>query len=737
MGSTASTLPSISLLVPLLHIGSCDQHAYLTPNKLEDSGAVITALADDTACEAPDSDESSCWTLVADTPGNRNFHLKLSLDDSWAFQSSGNTTLRIELMFHCEAALNFVSSDLVVAFTRSDTDQYFANLVTMGSSTNDADDMYPQCSASPPSSPYANGDPESLVGVYSTSKETRWQKLTADGGIDDDDDAASTVHECTSTFSQKNTLMLTLSNHPATNHMTYSFKKPDAEEVECYFAASRGISDIYFAMNDYYGQKDLLNIVYFSVFKEYREDESNGSPTRSTTQNPQHSESSTVVGQQPIKSDNEATNHGALTTVIVFLAVLLALTLCGIAAYWAHRREVMKTMKQVVRTMSYHPNQVGFEQDTPNGEFERDGNPRRGHHQQVGDNESSPEPSLMKAAPQHVMTTNGLMITKTGDSSEDDDARSDVDEDDDHTIASLTTPYNGTFGSRTPMGSTDGLSLGLQSGGMTMTNLTNFGTQSLGISEMNQFAQRSYGNTAGSGGDFYPKVSEITIDVDGQQVESGVVPVNKRQYNVPYTNITKKQFKMLQAAIKKCRTPSDFQRLGSIVKSGQVPHHEVDDDDEDEDDDAHDDFDDETVNINMPMPHGRGAVQGHYAMHSHEVDSEDDDDDDHHQMHQMHHMQQGQPMQPMQHDQYDHRQYDEHPDHSDPDLSESGNGHRTRQGLVSATRKDTEDTTRSNQRRESSLDKEDLSNRLEVLAKLEPLPALRDNLHQSRLQNGY
>merc|ERR1711972_1032141 len=71
--------------------------------------------------------------------------------------------------------------------------------------------------------------------------------------------------------------------------------------------------------------------------------------------------------------------------------------------------------------------------------------------------------------------------------------------------------------------------------------------------------------------------------------ESGMVPQiqapQQFKRNVPFKNVNPKQFKMLQAAIKKCRTPSDFQRLGSIVKSGQVPDHEPDDDDDDDDDD--------------------------------------------------------------------------------------------------------------------------------------------------------
>ena len=507
------------------------------------------------------------------------------------------------------------------------------------------------------------------------------------------------------------------------------------------------------------------------MFKSYQPIPT-AAPTPTPTTRPTLSPTSSLDPEpQNLNSNGNGgtTDHRALTTVIVFLAVLLALTLCGIGAYWAHRREVMKSMKSMVRTMSYHPNQVGFDQETPNGERSPHFKSHNGHsHQGVKDEEdSSPEPSLIKAAPQHMMTTNGLMMTKTGDTSEDDDAQSELDEDDDdRTIASLTTPYNGTFGSRTP----DMLSIG------TRSIVTNFGTQSIGLSEVHhQFGDHPHGgngyisspnrsgahsgvSTAISGGDLYPKSTEISIDISGmardfgggssggissgngmikvqrgmidsngmgnnygahhphgppphgmghiQQIspESGMVPQiqapSQFKRNVPFKNINPKQFKMLQAAIKKCRTPSDFQRLGSIVKSGQVPDHEPDDDDDDDDDD----------DIDEDLERNGTFQRVQHVQPSDTTESEDSGYDDHD---------------------------DHHHDHDDHHVNHHINHHDNHQGQRLMPRKETEESMRTSQRRESSLDKEDLSNRLEVLAKLEPLPALKGNLHESRLDNGY
>ena len=139
---------------------------------------------------------------------------------------------------------------------------------------------------------------------------------------------------------------------------------------------------------------------------------------------------------------------------------------------------------------------------------------------------------------------------------------------------------------------------------------------------------------------------------------------------------------------------SDFQRLGSIVKSGQVPDHEEDVEEEEQ------------------FQH-RGHQHLHRGDHRQHVPAHSSDSE-----------------------QSDVEEEWARPREHDHESSDSGHDH-VHQGQVVSPRKDTEETLQSNKRRESSLDKEDLSNRLEVLAKLEPLPALRDNLHQSRLQNGY
>merc|ERR1719410_2004281 len=104
------------------------QNAFLKPTILSSNGATITTLADDTACTPSSAADDACWSLEADSPGNTGFHLQLSLDDSWCFESTANTTLKIEIRFNCNTLLN-KGSDVVMAFTSTDSTQYFANLL--------------------------------------------------------------------------------------------------------------------------------------------------------------------------------------------------------------------------------------------------------------------------------------------------------------------------------------------------------------------------------------------------------------------------------------------------------------------------------------------------------------------------------------------------------------------------------------------------------------------------------
>ena len=237
MGATASTVLSISLLVSLGHeVSSVSQSAFLTPTILTRNGATITVLADDTSCTPDNADDDDCWSLEANTPGNHGFHLQLSLDDSWAFESTANTTLKIEIRFNCNTLLN-KGSDMVMAFTSTDSTQYFANLLAVGRTTNDYDDMYPLCSTPPAYSRYTTGNVVNLVDNYSKD-QTRWEKIAGDQTIDN-----NAINQCNTTTSD--TLMLTLENHPK-SHMTYSYEKPGSDPVDCAFATSTGISNIYF-----------------------------------------------------------------------------------------------------------------------------------------------------------------------------------------------------------------------------------------------------------------------------------------------------------------------------------------------------------------------------------------------------------------------------------------------------------------------------------------------------------
>merc|ERR1712190_422210 len=99
---------------------------------MENTGATMTTLVDETSCTA--GNENACWTLEADTPGNRGFQLQLSLDDSWSFESTANTTLNIEIRFNCDTLLQY-GADLVVAFvpSKSTTSGSGSNMNTVNS----------------------------------------------------------------------------------------------------------------------------------------------------------------------------------------------------------------------------------------------------------------------------------------------------------------------------------------------------------------------------------------------------------------------------------------------------------------------------------------------------------------------------------------------------------------------------------------------------------------------------
>ena len=199
------------------HSLTITKNAFLNENILQQNGATITKYAGIVDCT-----NAICWALYADDVGEQDFHLKLALNSSWGFHPAEPTTLKIEIRYNKNT--NWCCNnghDLVVVFSQSGTNKYFANLMHIN--TNDGDHgMYPQWTLTNEFQPYPDyetGDVESLVAPY-TEYYDRWYKLTKGS-------AYYTYYPPRSSNERnvQSPLTFTLQNYPS-NYMLYSYTNP-------------------------------------------------------------------------------------------------------------------------------------------------------------------------------------------------------------------------------------------------------------------------------------------------------------------------------------------------------------------------------------------------------------------------------------------------------------------------------------------------------------------------------
>eukprot|EP01083_Nonionella_stella_P011764 33381_1 len=142
--------------------------AYLTPNAPSNNGAFISVLKDVTT--------TNKWQIhVSDLIG---FHLQLTLDQTYAFHNTENSSLTINI--GSNTAPSDLDLEFIVSFSQSQ-DKYVTYVINLDTAsdypTNHS--VYPNCQESSPYTVLANGNIEELCNQDNTNE--REHKVTNEG----------------------------------------------------------------------------------------------------------------------------------------------------------------------------------------------------------------------------------------------------------------------------------------------------------------------------------------------------------------------------------------------------------------------------------------------------------------------------------------------------------------------------------------------------------------------------
>eukprot|EP01084_Bolivina_argentea_P162850 283362_1 len=234
-----------------------------TPN-FKDNGATVITLD---AYEWPDR-----WLLYS----NRGCELQLTLNSSWGFHPTENTTLTIEVYADTDTGYSTQFHYLMLAFTQTHT-KYFTTRISLNES-NDDHRIYPLCqSIQPYDQTYATGNVRTIVDAYSnTLSQFGKASLDADNDYFNPLLAVNERHvEAPLTF--------ILFNNPMDNYLLFTYTNPNAIARSCGYVKmdSNKEMNIYFAADSVYSYVDI-NSIHITHTYEF----TTNNPTMIPTSNP-------------------------------------------------------------------------------------------------------------------------------------------------------------------------------------------------------------------------------------------------------------------------------------------------------------------------------------------------------------------------------------------------------------------------------------------------------------------
>ena len=274
----------IPFMVQIVYSLKATKQAYLTPINLSSNGVSTTLLRSIDFTNNP----RPKWLLHNTGKNATGFQLQLSLDESWAFSSTQNTTLTLEI----EASPNTDAPwpnyhDLLVVFTQDPYNSFFATRITMiyRSHNNPPDHaIYPATDwddGNGGKSYLRAGSAESLVEIDYYSRLT---SLT--NGVNDNQWYSPVIYNGYPWATSP--LTLKLENSPQTQELIYTYwsahdGESRARTCRYYDIDGDKAMKIFFAGDGIYDSVDIESI---RVILEYSITESPTKPPTATTYNP-------------------------------------------------------------------------------------------------------------------------------------------------------------------------------------------------------------------------------------------------------------------------------------------------------------------------------------------------------------------------------------------------------------------------------------------------------------------
>ena len=131
----ATALRLLATLFLMDNAQSVDQSVTLTPSANSSSGVSIQSLSKWV------STNSNGWSMDADSEWTKGFDIAITLDSSWSFSTSSNTTFSLTINGPHQTGSG--DRDLIISFNDPLNNHWFSTLIALDHTHNNA--MYPSC----------------------------------------------------------------------------------------------------------------------------------------------------------------------------------------------------------------------------------------------------------------------------------------------------------------------------------------------------------------------------------------------------------------------------------------------------------------------------------------------------------------------------------------------------------------------------------------------------------------